>query len=576
MFRSRNRLGGKSPTLGVIVDRLGDPYQATICHGIEQGAAHAGANLLIFVGGALSATPRQGPQPQQVYDLAGRHNLDGLIVLSSTLSHEVGLAGVQRFCEQVAGVPLCSIGMPLPDARSVTVDNGSGMAAVVRHLIEQHRARRIAFISGPVANAESELRLDAYRAELLRHGLPLEEQLVLQGTFMMESGAQAVRTLSERFGPGLESIDGIVAANDNMAIGAMDELARLGISVPDRVAVVGFDDVEEARLTQPSLTTSKQPLARIGTEAVRRLLQSRDESEALDLRITTELVVRQSCGCSALGLSRRSRGASKQRFQVALMGQRERILAQLGRAASGRFASAGNGWEQLLLGALLDDLIDDTSQRFLPAVDRLIQRLSASRVDLNAVDDVLSALREEIVPLLHAEPDKHRLAEDLFHATRLSTSAALQRGLGRAHSTLTRWARRIAVICNSIAGAPDAATLRATISERLPELGLRNYFVCVYDTPGDPSQARLLVSSDPSEAALPLPREPFRGRELLPPGIPSTDGAGRSFAVLPLLGPFATIGHVLFEYTAEHAFTCGAVSEALGIAVRNFRRAGAS
>ena len=105
MFRSKNRLGGKASTLGVIVDWLGDPYQATICDGIEQGATHAGANLLLFVGGALPAAPPEGAPRRQVYELAGRHILDGLIVLSSTLSHEVGLAGVQGFCEQFSGLP---------------------------------------------------------------------------------------------------------------------------------------------------------------------------------------------------------------------------------------------------------------------------------------------------------------------------------------------------------------------------------------------------------------------------------------------------------------------------------------
>jgi sigma-B regulation protein RsbU (phosphoserine phosphatase) len=574
MFRSKNRFGGKAPTLGVMVDWLGDPYQATVCDGIEQGAARAGANLLLFVGGALAAAPSERAPRQQVYDLAGRHNLDGLIVLASTLSHEVGLVGVQSFCAQFAGLPLCSVGMPIAGTPSVTIDNQSGMAKVVRHLIEQHAARHIAFISGPVANAESELRIAAYRSVLAQHGLAADEHLLLRGTFMMESGALAVRSLVKRCGPRLEQLDAIVAANDNMAIGAMDELRSLGISVPDGVAVVGFDDIEEARLTEPSLTTSRQPLERIGMEAVRRLLQSRSETDELDLRISTDLVVRQSCGCSALNLGSPSGIATTQRFQIALMGQRERIAAQLGRAACGQFSAAGAGWEQSLIGALLDDLLAGSSRHFLPAAERLTQRLAAARVDLNAIDEVLSALRGEIVPLLQTEPVKHRLAEDLFHAVRLSVSAAMQRGLGRAHLTLLRWARRIAVVCNAISAARDYAELRARTRELLPQLGYRSYFVCVYDTPDDSSQARLVVSSEPTGADLALNGRVFRGRELLPPELTTADGMGGAFAVLPLLGARAVLGHVLFEYTAQHAFTCGAVSEAIGLAVRNFRGPG--
>ena len=571
MFRSKNRLGGKAHTLGVVLDWLGDPYQATICDGIEQGAAHAGANLLIFVGGALAAAKSEGAPRHQVYELAGRHNLDGLIVLASTLSHHVGLEGVQDFCDQFTGLPLCSVGVALPHTPSVTIDNEAGMAKVVAHLIEQHEARHIAFVTGPMANAESDLRLGAYRATLAAHGLPADEQLIVQGTFMLDSGALAVRTLTKRFGPRLEHLDAIVTANDNMAIGAMDELGRMGISVPERVAVVGFDDIDEARLTEPSLTTSRQPLDRIGMEAVRRLLQGSGETN--DLRISTELVVRQSCGCSGLGVKNRSIVASKQRFQIALMGQRERITAQLGRAACGRFAAAGAGWEQSLLGALVDDLIEGRPQHFPIAAERLIQRLGAAKVDLNTVDEVMSALREEIVPLVLSEPEKHRLAEDLFHATRHSTSAALQRGLGRAHLLLMRWARRISMICNAISASKDCAELRARTRELLPQLGLRHYFICIYDVPGDSSQARLVASSDAPGGVALTPR-PFRGRELLPPELATVEGPGVSFAVLPLLGVDAVIGHVLLEYTAQHAFTCGAVSEAFSIALRNFPRAG--
>lgn len=555
----------------MLVDWLGDPYQATICDGIEQGATHAGANLLIYVGGGLRAAPRTGAPRHQIYELVGRHILDGLIVLSSTLSHEVGIDGVRTFCTQFAGLPLCSIGLPLPDAPSVTIDNESGMAKIVRHLIEQHDARRIAFIAGPPANTESEARIAAYRAVLAQHGLAADEHLIVHGTFMLESGASAVRTLSKRFGLRLEQIDAIVAANDNMAIGAMDELGRLGVAVPDRIALAGFDDVDEARLTEPSLTTSRQPLERLGTEAVRRLLQSRDPGDDLELRISTDLVLRHSCGCTVLGLTPRSAPASRQRFQLALMGQRERLAAQIGRAASGRFSAAGAGWEQSLLGALLDDVLAGTSQHFLPAVERLTQRLGAARVDLNAVDDVLSALREEIVPMLLTEPDKHRLAEDLFHAVRLSTSAALQRGLGRAHLTLVRWARTISAVCNAISATKDYAELRARLRELLPQLGFRSFFVCVYDTPGDASQARVLVSSNPTAGDSALASRVFRGRDLLPPELETVEGVGHSFAVLPLLGQHAVIGHVLFEYTSQHAFTCGAISESIGIALRNFQ-----
>jgi sigma-B regulation protein RsbU (phosphoserine phosphatase) len=153
-----------------------------------------------------------------------------------------------------AGLPLCSVGLAVPQTASVTVDNESGMAQVVRHLVEHHGAKQVAFISGPTANAESELRVAAYRAVLKATESRWTNSCCSPGNFTMDSGAQAVRNLAKRFGARLEQLDALVAANDNMAIGALDELESMGISVPDELAVLGFDDIEEARLTEPSLT----------------------------------------------------------------------------------------------------------------------------------------------------------------------------------------------------------------------------------------------------------------------------------------------------------------------------------
>jgi len=94
--------------------------------------------------------------------------------------------------------------------------------------------------------------------------------------------------------------------------------------------------------------------------------------------------------------------------------------------------------------------------------------------------------------------------------------------------------------------------------------------VCVYETPGDATRARVMVSSEHASAE--ATNRVFRGRELLPPELATADGVGRSFAVLPIESQSHVLGHILFEYTAQHAFTCGAIAEAVGIAVRNFRQ----
>jgi DNA-binding LacI/PurR family transcriptional regulator len=127
--------------------------------------------------------------------------------------------------------------------------------ASCRTLIEVHNHRRVVFIRGPVASLEAEQRYAAYCAALEDNGIALDPRLVLQGSWLRESGALAVRELFDERGVRMESVSAIAAANDYMALGALDALAERGISVPSEIAVTGFDDLDITRCAVPPLTT---------------------------------------------------------------------------------------------------------------------------------------------------------------------------------------------------------------------------------------------------------------------------------------------------------------------------------
>src|SRR5687767_12152018 len=148
---------------------MGDQYQATVLRGLADTAEDAGVHLLCFVGGQLPASPISAGGRHRVYDMCGARNVDGVIALGSTLAHGVGESVLARYCERYRGLPLCSIGSRLPGFPSITVDNEVGIRALLRHAIVEHGARRIAFVRGPDANAEADLRLSAYRATLAEH-----------------------------------------------------------------------------------------------------------------------------------------------------------------------------------------------------------------------------------------------------------------------------------------------------------------------------------------------------------------------------------------------------------------------
>ena len=162
---------------------------------------------------------------------------------------------------------MCSIGIELPGVPSLVLDNRPGMEAVVEHLIRDHGCRKIAFLAGTPENPEAKVRFDAYETVLARHGIACDPALTAPGYFRTNSAKVAMEEILAR---GVE-IDGVVAANDEMATGAVDVLRKQGRRVPQDIPVTGFDDLMLARLGNPPLTTVAQPFEQVADWAVRAI-----------------------------------------------------------------------------------------------------------------------------------------------------------------------------------------------------------------------------------------------------------------------------------------------------------------
>ncbi|MDP9036251.1 MAG: substrate-binding domain-containing protein [Myxococcota bacterium] len=262
----RLTVNGPQPSIGFLVDGLEDShYQWAVLRGAMDAAYDRGAHLLCFVGGVLDAPSLDGGDRNSVFDLARPKNVDALILLSGSIGKRTGLHRLGEYCKRYQAMPACSVAVELEGMSSVCIDNEVGMQAVLDHLVRVHGTERIAFVRGPQANSEAERRFAVYRSFLEKNGIAYSEQRVVQGDFEQPSGKNAVRVLLDERGLRPQDIGAIATANDCMAFGVLDELAARGIRVPDQVAVVGFDDAEEARFTLPPLTTVRQPLLRART-----------------------------------------------------------------------------------------------------------------------------------------------------------------------------------------------------------------------------------------------------------------------------------------------------------------------
>src|SRR4051812_25954357 len=119
--------GREHRTVGMLVDWIKDGYQNLVLAGVADAARELDVNLLCFAGGVLDSPARFGRQRNLVYDFAGPHSVDGLILLSGTLGNHVGPAALARYAERWRPLPMVSIAVPVTGMPTVVVDDAEGM-----------------------------------------------------------------------------------------------------------------------------------------------------------------------------------------------------------------------------------------------------------------------------------------------------------------------------------------------------------------------------------------------------------------------------------------------------------------
>jgi DNA-binding LacI/PurR family transcriptional regulator len=196
-----------------------------------------------------------------------------------------------------AGYPIVVVGRVPRSSRvpSVGIDDLAGARDAVEHLISVHGVRRIGHVSGPLDHQSSIDKRDAYVAALAEAGLMIDPRLSFEGDYEEASGHRAATALASHLQPG----DGVFFANDQMAIGAIEEWRKAGLQVPGDLRVIGYDNHPMSRYVSPALTTVGADMVAVGNSALRQLHRLIGGQSDLDpIEFPTELIVRQSCGCT--------------------------------------------------------------------------------------------------------------------------------------------------------------------------------------------------------------------------------------------------------------------------------------
>ena len=480
-------------TIGLLLGRLGSRYQRHIWPAVVEVARERDANLICFAGRSLHSPNRFDANRNIVYQLAGPENVDGLILLAGPLSNYAGYDGFTALCQQFRPLPLVTIAMASEGAPSVLVDNEASMYEIVSHLIEAHGMRRIAFIKGSTNNLEAISRYRAYARALADHDVPLDPNLVTQGNFVMPSGRAAVRELLDERRADFEAI---VAANDDMALGALQELQARGIRIPGDMALTGFDDIEESKCITPPLTTVRQPLYQEGRLAAEMLLDMLDGNQVPDqATLPTNMIVRRSCGCFSRAVLQASSEQTAQPQDGPITALREEdVLAKLYKSAGPVSDLLEPGWAKSLLQAFVRSATDAPAEEFLTLLDDVLAQVVIHGSGVLQWQEILSVLRNQILPSLTSASSRHR-AENLWQQARVMIGEAAYRAEAYQRSQEARRAMDLGEIGEALMTTFDDKELADVVCQDLPRLGIQHCFISLYEGDQAPSaQARNLVS----------------------------------------------------------------------------------
>ena len=243
----------------------------------------------------LLSTARSAEDESSAYSRIIRGRQAAGVIVAAASTHDPNPRDVHD-----AGYPVVVVGR-LPrssDVASVGIDDIGGAKAVIGHLIETHGARRIGHISGPLDHQSSIDKRDGYVAALADAGLSIDPRLFFEGNYEEASGREAALFLRPHLQPG----DAMFFANDQMAMGAIEEWRRAGVRVPEDVRVVSYDNHPMSRHASPPLTTVGADMVGVGETALKQLNRLiRGETNPAPIEFPTNLIVRQSCGCPMEG-----------------------------------------------------------------------------------------------------------------------------------------------------------------------------------------------------------------------------------------------------------------------------------
>ncbi|GAE31556.1 LacI family DNA-binding transcriptional regulator [Alkalihalobacillus hemicellulosilyticus] len=285
---ARSLLQKKTKMIGFILPDINHPFFSTF---VLKGEAHAlDAGYTSFVCNTMNDSEMESKYLHALLE----KQVDGIVFLGGRINAvDVKPSYVAEMNAIMERAPVLFVNgqMPGVDAHVVRTDEASGVRQLVE-LCKNHGHEKIGFLGGVCGITSTEMKIETFKEELRKQGMEVVDDWVISSNFTIESGEEAAAKLMSLD----EKPTAVLCVNDFVAMGAIIQFQKYGLSIPDDMSVAGFDDIYLAQHFPPGITTVSQNYDRLGETAINRLVDLIEEKEVVkETVVPTSLIIRKSC-----------------------------------------------------------------------------------------------------------------------------------------------------------------------------------------------------------------------------------------------------------------------------------------
>ncbi|MBN1525780.1 MAG: substrate-binding domain-containing protein [Spirochaetales bacterium] len=562
----------KRKTIAFLIRGLTTSVGIKIWEGICDEAARRNVNLITLLGNKLDGDPANS-----IYDLVRKNTVDGIIAWASS-----DLDKFADYYDNYAGIPLVTLTLKIKNYPVIAIDTYSGMRDAVEHLITVHKFTKIGFIRGPEHHAYAIERYKAYLDAIAAHGIPKDNQLITPCVgFTHEDGIAGFNILcKERNLQHGKDIEAIVTISDNVAFGVLDACKLSHISVPDELAVTGYNFSEQGICSTPSVTSVAMPFELQGEKAVDILIDLMDGKNTPDATpLKSRFEIQQSCGCGMLKtLQSQTYHEESEEFEIAddplrLKRQHIKNISELFKEpfneiiiqelAGHLITNIGNidnkeiismAFSAKFIEAFQKDVFEQKEGHFISELESILSLVVRSDGDTKAWQGCISILRNHLRKYELFSTEYLKGLHQLDQARIIISEYTRRQFMSRSVVVESRMSF-IRELSTNMISTTALDKLKTNLSRRISDFSIDNYFLVLYDKihtykfPDPlPQTSTLLIAHDQDHDLLQesTEQETFFTHNLLPDSM-LTLMDKFNFLILPLYVNDSIIGHLILN-----------------------------